>query len=420
MQFPPRFDEAGQEQARRYDPRPPAHLAHLPVPVLRPTDEGAPYTPFIFGVPDKDEQLRPYPDGSPHQYPGHPVHEPEYRLQADGYRPREQQQSGMVLSNPVPDYSVASGSSPFTTQQSAPHFQPRPRPIMNPSQLGQPLLPHQTQRQHNQQQHQQLHQQHQDHLRGYVEPSRHSPYQPEWEGNYLPQGHPAQRDHRLGDLMPHPTQMAPLSNPHLSYGAPHLQQGPSHLQHHPHSMHHHEEYDLAPNGRVELEHEYQPSPPVNPRGPSPEEETDQNGKKTRKRRRLKGELPRDHALRKYKCNDCEQKFARPSALATHVVRPSAPTLNDTDRRLPAHAHEGEAVHLRDVPAWIRSHVESEKALPRPSEFALRRGDADLEQRHETSPVSTSPPAPMGMGGGPSEGPPVDDGGASWYGVDGTL
>lgn len=41
-------------------------------------------------------------------------------------------------------------------------------------------------------------------------------------------------------------------------------------------------------------------------------ELDADGKKTRKRRRLKGELPRDHALRKYKCGVCSAKFARPS------------------------------------------------------------------------------------------------------------
>lgn len=42
-----------------------------------------------------------------------------------------------------------------------------------------------------------------------------------------------------------------------------------------------------------------------------EGELDAAGKKIRKKRRLKGELPRDHALRKYKCDECEQKFARP-------------------------------------------------------------------------------------------------------------
>lgn len=40
-------------------------------------------------------------------------------------------------------------------------------------------------------------------------------------------------------------------------------------------------------------------------------ELDADGKKTRKRRRTKGELPRDFALRKYLCAECDQKFARP-------------------------------------------------------------------------------------------------------------
>merc|ERR1719487_1462084 len=29
--------------------------------------------------------------------------------------------------------------------------------------------------------------------------------------------------------------------------------------------------------------------------------------------------PKDAATRKYACNECEQKFARPSALATHIL-----------------------------------------------------------------------------------------------------
>lgn len=42
-----------------------------------------------------------------------------------------------------------------------------------------------------------------------------------------------------------------------------------------------------------------------PAAATPDAESD--GKKSRKRRRLKGELPRDHALRKYKCEECERE-----------------------------------------------------------------------------------------------------------------
>lgn len=43
-------------------------------------------------------------------------------------------------------------------------------------------------------------------------------------------------------------------------------------------------------------------------------------KRERKKRRLKGEIPKDHeSLGKYQCEDCQARFARPSALATHIV-----------------------------------------------------------------------------------------------------
>lgn len=43
-------------------------------------------------------------------------------------------------------------------------------------------------------------------------------------------------------------------------------------------------------------------------------------KRERKKRRLKGEIPRDHeSLGKYQCDECQARFARPSALATHIV-----------------------------------------------------------------------------------------------------
>ncbi|KAI5481544.1 zinc finger, C2H2-type domain containing protein [Pseudohyphozyma bogoriensis] len=50
-----------------------------------------------------------------------------------------------------------------------------------------------------------------------------------------------------------------------------------------------------------------------------EASTEEPEKTGRKRRRTKGELPRDYEHRKYVCPQCPQKFARPSALATHIL-----------------------------------------------------------------------------------------------------
>ena len=220
----------------------------------------------------------------------------------------------MVLSNPVPDYSVASGSSPFTLQPQAPHFQPRPRPVMNSyplprhdfdqqPQLPDPqqiphLLPHQLP--HQQMHHPLPHQHHQLH----PDP-RHIPYTTEWDFPGLPMrnGH----DARLSEILSQPTPPLPYSNvPHLPMHDPYRSMGSRNsplLQHQPIDQ-------LPPNAQAAAA--YTADSYVQPI--SEDEQPSVNGKKPRKRRRLKGELPRDHALRKYQCLSCPQKFARPSSV----------------------------------------------------------------------------------------------------------
>jgi len=87
-----------------------------------------------------------------------------------------------------------------------------------------------------------------------------------------------------------------------------------------------------------------PSLDSQPLGPDTEEGSDERTvssgvtdggiviKRERKKRRLKGEIPRDHeSLGKYQCDECQARFARPSALATHTVSKSP-------RPTPPHCH----------------------------------------------------------------------------------
>ncbi|PRQ77839.1 hypothetical protein AAT19DRAFT_8907 [Rhodotorula toruloides] len=123
---------------------------------------------------------------------------------------------------------------------------------------------------------------------------------------------------------------------------------------------------------------------------------------TRKRKE-----PKDAATRKYQCTECDQKFARPSALATHIVRCkrrsgfcpgedppletltlifSSTTLHFSSSSQTAHAHEGKTVHLRHVQSRVCGHVQPPEALsgqePRTGAIArvVARQTDRLEQR----------------------------------------
>lgn len=131
--------------------------------------------------------------------------------------------------------------------------------------------------------------------------------------------------------------------------------------------------------------------------------------------------PKDAATRKYQCTECDQKFARPSALATHIVRPgprrlpfgrrscplvetatadlflstrktstlahfSRPQLTHTKEKRAFHSCSlprateaglseltepvlsGSSVHLRHVQSRFRSHVQPSEALSGQGEY----------------------------------------------------
>lgn len=275
------------------------------------------YAPYPYALVPKEE-MRQYPPAPPPLG----LEESEYRI-GENYARGGDRSNPMVLSNPVPDYSVASGSSPFTLQPQAPHFQPRPRPVMVnyplarhdfEQQLQSPQLPHLLPHQlpHSQQLHSLPHQQIEmptDH--------RHVAYAPSWDypGQPMRNGHEA----RLSEILSQPTQPSPLSYanvPHLPMHDAYQNMGqnpPIMQQQQPIQQ---QQQPRQSNSKLVAE----PYPAEMYDQPFSEDEApNESGKKPRKRRRLKGELPRDHALRKYKCTHCDQKFARPSSVSHLTV-----------------------------------------------------------------------------------------------------
>lgn len=66
----------------------------------------------------------------------------------------------------------------------------------------------------------------------------------------------------------------------------------------------------------------------------------------------RGEPPRDAANRRYKCEECHQKFARPSALATHIVRPGSLRLQPSNSYF---ASSSSHIRKRNVSISIYRH-----------------------------------------------------------------
>jgi hypothetical protein len=217
--------------------------------------------------------------------------------------------SSMVLSNPVPDYLVAAGSSPFTLQAQAPHFQPRPRPLAQArrANMYEPNMFDASvdaraewdyQQQHAQQQQQQ--QSLPPHASGqFATPRAYPRPQQQQQQGFLPLG--GLSDPRYPPYVPQPDDRN---------GPQAFHYGPGPVRDDVNGLDERE-------GTAGMLRGVKAEPGV-PRGRDGTELVDDeaetynaSGKKLRKKRRLKGELPRDHAARRYKCVECEQKFARP-------------------------------------------------------------------------------------------------------------